>query len=31
LKIMVAAGVGHAVTAEQREAALEWLQKWLTE
>ena len=31
LKIMVAPGVGHAVTPEQREAALEWLQKWLTE
>ncbi|MBY0527505.1 MAG: dienelactone hydrolase family protein [Gemmataceae bacterium] len=29
LKIMVAPGVGHAVTKEQREAALEWFEKWL--
>lgn len=29
LKIMVAAGVGHAVTNEQRQAALEWFEKWL--
>src|SRR5262249_11097171 len=29
LKIMVAKDVGHAVTAEQRQAALEWFEKWL--
>lgn len=29
LKIMVAEGVGHSVTAEQRTAALDWLAKWL--
>jgi dienelactone hydrolase len=29
LKIMVAAGVGHKVTAEQRAAALDWFVKWL--
>jgi dienelactone hydrolase len=29
LKVIVAQGVGHAVTAEQRQAALEWLEKWL--
>jgi hypothetical protein len=29
LKIMVAAGVGHKVTDEQRRAALDWLAKWL--
>lgn len=29
LKIMVAEGVGHSVTAEQRTAALEWFEKWL--
>ncbi len=29
LKIMVAEGVGHKVTAEQRRAALDWLAKWL--
>jgi dienelactone hydrolase len=29
LKIMVADRVGHAVTAEQRKAALDWLVKWL--
>ena len=30
LKIIVAKGVGHSVTAEQKEAALDWLEKWLT-
>ena len=30
LKIMVAPGVGHAVTTEQRNAALDWFVKWLT-
>jgi dienelactone hydrolase len=29
LKIMVAEGVGHAVTPEQRQAALEWFDRWL--
>jgi dienelactone hydrolase len=29
LKILVAEGVGHKVTAEQNAAALEWFQKWL--
>jgi dienelactone hydrolase len=29
LKIMVATGVGHTVTAEQQKAALEWLERWL--
>jgi dienelactone hydrolase len=29
LKIMVAKDVGHAVTPEQRQAALEWFEKWL--
>lgn len=29
LKIMVAKGVGHSVTKEQREAALAWFEKWL--
>ena len=29
LKIMVADGVGHKVTDEQRRAALDWLAKWL--
>jgi dienelactone hydrolase len=29
LKVMVAEGVGHKVTAEQRAAALEWLTRWL--
>jgi dienelactone hydrolase len=29
LKIMVATGVGHAVTTEHRTAALDWLEKWL--
>lgn len=29
LKIMVAKGVGHTVTTEQRQAALDWLEKWL--
>jgi len=29
LKIMVAPGVKHAVTAEQRQAALDWFEKWL--
>ncbi len=29
LKIVVAKGAGHTVTAEQRKAALEWLEKWL--
>jgi dienelactone hydrolase len=29
LRIMVAKGVGHAVTAEQRKTALDWLEKWL--
>jgi dienelactone hydrolase len=29
LKIMVAKGVGHAVTTEQRQAAMEWFEKWL--
>lgn len=29
LKIMVAKGVGHAVTAEQRQAAMDWFEKWL--
>jgi dienelactone hydrolase len=30
LEIIVAKGVGHTVTAEQRKAALEWLVRWLT-
>lgn len=29
LKIMVAKGVGHAVTPEQRQASLDWFEKWL--
>jgi hypothetical protein len=29
LKILVAPGVGHAVTKEQRAAALAWFEKWL--
>lgn len=29
LKIMVAPGVGHQVTTEQRAAALDWLENWL--
>jgi dienelactone hydrolase len=29
LKIMVAKGVKHAVTAEQKQAAMEWFEKWL--
>ena len=29
LKIMVAKGTGHAVTAQQRQAALDWFEKWL--
>jgi dienelactone hydrolase len=29
LRIMVAEGVGHSVTAEQRQAALAWFEKWL--
>src|SRR5207248_11097672 len=29
LRIMVAAGVGHRVTPEQRQAALEWFERWL--
>jgi dienelactone hydrolase len=29
LKVMVASGVGHMVTAEQRQAALDWLEQWL--
>ncbi len=29
LKVMVAPGVGHSVTAEQRTAALDWFEKWL--
>lgn len=29
LKVMVAPGVGHMVTGEQRQAALEWFEKWL--
>jgi dienelactone hydrolase len=29
LKIMVAKGAGHTVTAEQRQAALDWFEKWL--
>src|SRR5262249_50759887 len=29
LRIMVAKGVGHTVTNEQRQAALEWFEKWL--
>jgi dienelactone hydrolase len=29
LKVMVAAGVKHAVTPEQRQAALDWFEKWL--
>jgi len=29
LKIMVAKNTGHTVTAEQRKAALDWLEKWL--
>lgn len=29
LRIMVAEGVGHAVTAEQRQVALEWFERWL--
>ena len=28
LKIMVAKGAGHTVTAEQRQAALDWFEKW---
>jgi dienelactone hydrolase len=31
LKIMVAKGVGHSVTAEQQKTALEWLERWLKE
>jgi dienelactone hydrolase len=31
LKIMVAEGVGHKVTEEQRAAALAWFEKWLKE
>jgi dienelactone hydrolase len=31
LKIMVARGVGHSVTAEQQKAAVEWLERWLKE
>jgi len=30
LKINVAVGTGHAVTEEQRQAALDWLAKWLS-
>jgi dienelactone hydrolase len=30
LKVMIAPGVKHAVTAEQRQAALAWFEKWLT-
>lgn len=29
LKVMIAPGVKHQVTAEQRQAALEWFEKWL--
>lgn len=29
LKVMLAADTGHTVTAEQRQAALEWFEKWL--
>jgi pimeloyl-ACP methyl ester carboxylesterase len=29
LKILVASGVGHSVTAEQRQAALDWCVRWL--
>ena len=29
LKVMVAPGVAHAVTSEQRAAALDWFEKWL--
>ena len=29
LKILVAPGVKHQVTAEQRQAALDWFEKWL--
>jgi dienelactone hydrolase len=29
LRIMVAPGVGHSVTAEQQKAAVEWFEKWL--
>jgi hypothetical protein len=29
LKVMIAPGVKHAVTAEQRQAALDWFEKWL--
>jgi len=29
LKVMIAPGVRHQVTAEQRQAALEWFEKWL--
>ena len=29
LRIMVAPGVGHSVTAEQRQAAFEWFERWL--
>jgi fermentation-respiration switch protein FrsA (DUF1100 family) len=29
LKVMIAPGVKHQVTAAQRQAALEWLDKWL--
>ena len=27
---MVAEGVGHTVTPEQRQAALDWFERWLT-
>jgi dienelactone hydrolase len=30
LKVMVAPGVGHSVTPQQRAAALDWFEKWLT-
>jgi dienelactone hydrolase len=29
LRIVIADGVGHAVTAQQRQAALDWFQRWL--
>ncbi len=29
LKVMVAKGVGHSVTRDQHDAALEWLVRWL--
>jgi hypothetical protein len=29
LKVMLAPGVAHAVTAEQRAAALDWFENWL--